>query len=107
MLWVDLIGPYIYKRQKISLTVIDCNCLTTIEQRLQACSIFVYPAREDSCAGSDRKTQQRVGRTDSKTQVAIGQTNEAYLDKSSIMISKLVTAVLVQSVSSLLVRDIR
>ena len=56
---------YIYnKKQKISLTVIDCNCLTIIEQRLQACSIFVHPARDDSCAGSDRKTQQRVGRTD-------------------------------------------
>jgi hypothetical protein len=49
-----------------------------------------------SCAGSDRKTQQKVGRTDSKTQKAIGQTKEAYFDKSSIMISKLVTAVLVQ-----------
>jgi hypothetical protein len=49
-----------------------------------------------SCAGSDRKTQQKVGRTDSKTQKAIGQTKEAYFDKSLIMISKLVTAVLVQ-----------
>jgi hypothetical protein len=74
-----LVHIYI-KGKKISHTVIDCNCLTTIEQRLQACSIFVHLARDDSCAGSDRKTQQRVGRTDSKTQVAIGQTNEAYFD---------------------------
>jgi hypothetical protein len=42
------------------------------------------------CAGSDRKTQKRVGRTNNKTQEAIGQTKEAYFDKSSFMISKLV-----------------
>ena len=37
-------------------------------------------------AGSDRKTQQRAGRTDSKTQEAIGQTKEVYFDKSDLVV---------------------
>ena len=49
------------------------------------------PVVEINRAGTDRKTQRRVGRTDSKTQEAIGQTKEAYFDKSSLMISKLVS----------------
>ena len=52
------------------------NCQTTSLWK------FIY-------AWSDRKTK-RVGRTNSKTQEAIGQTKEAYFDKSSLMISKLV-----------------
>jgi hypothetical protein len=63
--------------------------------------IVELPVGEIPRAGSDLKTQKRVGRTNSKTQEATGQTKEAYFDKSSFMISKLVTAVLVQSVSSL------
>jgi hypothetical protein len=39
--------------------------------------------------GSDRKTQD-VGRTEGKTQEALGKTKQAYFDKSSFMISTLV-----------------
>jgi hypothetical protein len=46
--------------------------------------IVELPVDEIPCAGSDRKTQKRVGRTN-------GQTKEAYLDKSSFMISKWVS----------------
>ena len=53
-------------------------------------SITVGPSRSP-CLGHDHKTQRRVGRTDKKTQEAIGETKEAYFDKSSIMISKLVS----------------
>jgi hypothetical protein len=72
-LCVDLIGPYTIKG---------------IDPASNWFEIVELPLAKH-CPGSSRKTQKRVG-TDSKTQEAIGQTKEAYFDKSSIMISKLV-----------------
>jgi hypothetical protein len=89
-LCVDLIGPYTIKGKDGS--VIDFMCLTMIDPVTGWFEIVELPVVEIPRAGTDRKTQKRVGsRTDSKTQEAMGQTKEAYFDKSSIMISKLVS----------------
>ena len=87
-LCVDLIGPYTIKGKDGS--VIEFMCLTMIDPVTGWFEIVELPVVEIPRAGTDRKTPKRVGRTDSKTQEAIGQTKEAYFDKSSFMISKLV-----------------
>ena len=87
-LCVDLIGPYTIKGK--DGTVLDFMCLTMIDPVSNWFEIVELPVVELPRTGTARKTQQRVGRTDNKTQEAIGQTKEAYFDKSSFMISKLV-----------------
>ena len=57
------------------------------------CLTMIDPASslvEINLAGSDRKTKSKVGRADRNASEAIGETKEAYFDKSSLMISNLV-----------------
>jgi hypothetical protein len=88
-LCVDLIGQYTIKGK--DGTVIEFMCSTMIDPATGWFEIAELPVVEIPRAGTDRKTQKRVGSTNSKTQEAIGQTKEAYFNKSSIMISKLVS----------------
>ena len=86
-LCLDLVGPYTIKGKDGS--EIDFMCLTMIDPASSWFELVELPVVESYPTGPDRKTQD-VGRTDSKTQEAIGKTKQAYFDKSSFMISTLV-----------------
>ena len=82
-LCVDLIGPYTIKGKDGS--AIDFMCLTMIDPATNWFEIVELPVVEISPDGSSHKTQRKELATDK-----IGKTKEAYFDKSSLMISKLV-----------------
>jgi hypothetical protein len=82
-LCVDLIGPYTIKGKDGS--AIDFMCLTMIDPATNWFEIAELPVVEISPDGSSHKTQRKELATDK-----IGKTKEAYFDKSSLMISKLV-----------------
>ena len=82
-LCVDLIGPYTIKGKDGS--AIDFMCLTMIDPASNWFEIAELPVVEISPDGSSHKTQRKELATDK-----IGKTKEAYFDKSSLMISKLV-----------------
>ena len=85
-LCLDIIGPYTIKGKDGS--EIDFMCLTMIDPASSWFEIVELPVVELYPTGSDRKTQD-VGRTEGKTQEALGKTKQAYFDKSSFMISTL------------------
>jgi len=86
-LCLDLVGPYTIKGKDGS--EIDFMCLTMIDPASSWFELVELPVVAYSHTGSDRNTQD-VGRTEDKTQEALGKTKQAYFDKSSFMISTLV-----------------
>ena len=86
-LCLDLVGPYTIRGKEGS--EIDFMCLTMINPASSWFKIVELPVVAYSHTETDRNTQD-VGRTEDRTQEALGKTKQAYFDKSSFMISTLV-----------------